>query len=451
MHGLKTGFFVLSFAFVFQSYGLSKYDVQIGYFNYNFISQTKDFELPRSTIHFLLLHYQTADFEVFRPGSRNEFASGFQTRVSGFYGMESPAFSNLNVQDLYYQNDILTIGRKVYRWSLLDSFWQLGAIEPQYRSRSFLPVEQGLTGLFLDIPIVSYGYPIKLHIFATPIFFPDQGPGYLLEDGRFIAQNPWFTLPPTEAYISNTGVTDSLKYNVIIPSINRIIFNSGFGGMLTFGEVEQSGLYVQIGAFTKPNNQLNTAAEAFLQPNNAILVDIFPEAELQKITFADLKYQFENELHLNIGAMLENNASLGQDSSLTRVTMNQRALGHFSLSHPFSKIAGEFKMGVLVPLVKDQLVTTGPQLSELRQILTSQKYPSRVQYQMEAQNKWGRLLYRVSPEEQFELISASLQFPIKNHVYLTLLTELFKAPAQRGFYTKYANLDWLHLGVTYVF
>jgi len=442
--------FFISSVFV-PAWGVAKYDVRLGYFNYNFISQTRNFELPRSTIHFLSLEYQTEDFEVFFPGLDSSATEGFQSRLSGFYGLESPAFSNLNVQDLYYQDGALSIGRKVYNWSLLDGFWQLGVIEPQYRSRSFLPVEQGLTGVFLDIPISSDLFPASLHIFATPVFFPDQGPGFLLEDGRFIAQNPWFTLPPREAYISSTGVTDTLRYNVVIPNLNRIILNSGFGGLLTVGNMDGPGLYFQVGSFAKPNNRLNMSAQAFLQPNENILVEVFPEVEIQHVTFADLRYQSESDLVFHLGAFSERNRSLGQDPSLTRVTLAQRVLGHFSVSYPLYFWKSEARFGVLSPLLKDEFLGAGPQLSVLKQILTSQKWQSSSQYQLELRNQVFRLAYRISPEEQFELLSASVNAPIDEHVYLTLLTELFKAPAQRGFYTKYANLDWLHLGVTYVF
>ena len=438
----------------FQSFGLSKYDVRMSYFNYSFISQTRDFEIPRTNIHFLSLDFQTSDFQVFAPSQNQDNearGNGFQSRVSGFYALESPAFSNLNVQDFYYQDEILAIGRKVYRWSQLDSIWQMGILEPQYRSRSFLPVEQGLTGLFLNIPITAWKLPIGLHIFASPMFFPDQGPGYLLEDGRFIAQNPWFTLPPTEAYISNTGVTDSLKYSIVIPSINRIVLNSSFGGMLTFGESENLGWYSQLGSFVKPNSRLNVAANAYVQANDSILVEIHPEVELQKLLFADFQYRFSNLLTINTGLIFENNEAVAQDSSLTRVSMTQRSLAHATVTLPLRLASSALRFGVLAPIGSDQVKVTGEKLEELRQILTSQRWQSRPQYQLEYQHGWGRVQYRTSPEENFELIAASFEVPVDEHWLITAQAELFKAPAQSGYYTRYANLDWAHLGVTYAF
>jgi hypothetical protein len=428
-----------------------RYDVRLTYFNYNFISQTRDFQLPKSTIHFLGIEYKTTDFEVFKPGGKNDFASGFQSRISGFYAIESPAFSNLNVQDLYYQHGVLAIGRKVYRWSLLDHIWRLGIIEPQYRARSFVPVEQGLVGLFLDIPISNHSTPLMLHVFASPIFFPDQGPGYLLEDGRFIAQNPWFLLPPTEAYVSKTGVTDNLKYNVEIPSINRIVFNSSFGGMLVVGDFDKSGFYSQFGSFSKPNNQLSTGAKAFLQGGGNIGVDIFPELDMQQVSFVDVRYRFENRLAFHVGALMEKNEALRQNVSITRVTLAKRALGHISMSQPLDAIKSELRASLLQPLIRDEFIFSGNQVPELGQILISQKWPSSILYQIELNHRLGHILYRQSPQESFELIAASLEFPYSRNIYFTAMMELLKAPSQKGFYTKYANLDWAHLGFGYVF
>jgi len=443
--------FILLKIFIVSSLDSNAYEVKLSYFNYTFLSQTRDFELPKSTIHFLGLYYKTTGFEVFKPGKKNEFQSGFQSRISGFYAIESPAFSNLNVQDLYYQHDVLAVGRKVYRWSLLDHTWQLGVIEPQYRSRSFLPIEQGLTGLFLDMPIRTHETTVTLHIFASPLFFPDQGPGYLLEDGRFIAQNPWFILPPTEAYVATTGVTDSLKYDVVIPSIDRIVLNSTFGGMLVLGDHNKSGLYAQIGAFSKPNNQLGTAAKAFLQTGNNILVEIFPEVDIQRVSFADIHYRLESNLAIYAGALLETNELHRQNTDLTRVTLAKRALSHLSISVPLIELESEFRAGLLHPIISDQFVTAGNQAQELGKILASQKWPAGALYQVELNHDRGRVLYRLGPREKFELIALSLELPVSRNIYFSTMIELFKAPSQRGFYTRFANLDWAHIGFTYVF
>ncbi len=153
----------------------------------------------------------------------------------------------------------LTIGRQKRNWSYLDEEFNLGVWQPQLRWDYLAPKQQGLTGVFFDWSLSSN---LHFSFFTSPLFLPDQGPNYALDNGRFTSSNRWFSPPQSRvALFDGTPYAKDtpLYYKIDRPSEEDILMHSSFG----FGvRYEGPGpFWTQVNYAYKPRNQIHLGIE----------------------------------------------------------------------------------------------------------------------------------------------------------------------------------------------
>lgn len=152
-----------------------------------------------------------------------------------------------------------TIGRARQTWSSLDDFWNLGVTQPIFMWNQAVPEQQGLTGVFVKIPVFEKKF--SLTFFGSYLFIPSQGPTYELSNGQLTSSNPWFNDPVQ--LINLSGQQADLNYKINIPRIQNIVFRHSIG--FQFGtEINKKDFTFNAFYLNKPRNELLLPFEAFL-------------------------------------------------------------------------------------------------------------------------------------------------------------------------------------------
>ncbi len=211
--------------------------------------------------------------------------------LSGAVAFGEASLNYLNITEFYYEdkfieNGTFSVGRRKMNWSDLDSRWGLGLWEPVFKWNPLSPERQGLSGLFWQAPFNRH---FDLTLFASPLFFPDQGPSYDIADGSFVRTNPWFHRPPDSIKIF--GETTQIEYQLQTPNDAQVVFQTSYGAKLAFGDPQN--LYFQVSYTYKPSNQLAIGYSGILDiPKDRGVVDLQPQVFFHHLTGADLSYQF---------------------------------------------------------------------------------------------------------------------------------------------------------------
>lgn len=211
----------------------------------------------------------------------------FKINLTGQYAIGNSVLSYLNIREIYYTNRIddkslLHVGRKLHNWSALDTVWNLGVYQPQFKWNPLAPENQGLTGLFWTKNDAGLG----LILFASPLYIPDQGASYELKDGQFQSGNPWFSAPP-----QNIKFQDQLlpiDYDIAKPETSSVIFQTQYGAQLRLGAGD--GYFANIGGIYKPANQLALGYKGVLVTTR-VRVDVTPKIYFENVYSADVGYR----------------------------------------------------------------------------------------------------------------------------------------------------------------
>lgn len=211
----------------------------------------------------------------------------FMLNLTGVYAVGQSVLSYLNIREIYFtyqidSNSKIHVGRKLFNWSSLDSDWNLGFYQPQFRWNPINPENQGLTGIFWERNEPIWG----LTLFASPVYVPDQGPGYELKDGQFERSNPWFSNPPQN--IRFQGQLFPIDYNIHRPETSDVIFQQVYSASLRLGE--RKGFFTNVAGSFKPAHQLALAYKPVLVTTR-VRVDVTPKVYLENIYSADLGYR----------------------------------------------------------------------------------------------------------------------------------------------------------------
>jgi hypothetical protein len=197
-----------------------------------------------------------------------------ETQTSGFaYKFNPVAQGDFNNKDEFYLGVPeafvqprkiapwfgLTIGRKKRTWSKADEEFNLGLWQPQLRWDYLAPVQQGLTGVFFDWrlhPELSFTF------FTSPLAFPDQGPQYRLNNGRFESSNRWFEQPHSRLQFGGESAVSRdapLYFEINKPSEEEIIMHSSFGFGVHYDVSKQ--VWTNLNYAYKPRNQIHLGIE----------------------------------------------------------------------------------------------------------------------------------------------------------------------------------------------
>jgi hypothetical protein len=218
----------------------------------------------------------------------------FNIDLEAQYAVGKPILSYTNAREIYFfqenENINISYGRRLHQWSQLEEAWDLGFFQPQFRWNPIDPSAQGLVGIFLDNQEVnttlSKPQNFRWTLFGSPLFIPDQGPGYELKQGQFEASNPWFNPPPQN--VEFNGQVLPIDYNVHVPQTNDVIFQSIYGGQL--GYQFDSGMYFQASFISKPSHQIALTYKAVLVADR-VRADIIPKMYREQDMAFDLGYK----------------------------------------------------------------------------------------------------------------------------------------------------------------
>lgn len=222
-----------------------------------------------------------------------ELGGSFATAVENYSNIYVPeAFLELQTEDFTeaeLNGDFrgrVSAGRRLETWSQLDRNWDLGLWEPLNRFDALRPIDQGLTGVFIEAGTGDF----KLVAFASPIYVPEQSGNFSLQNGRFKSASPWFT-EPTDRLILFSETTQ-VQYDIITPSTGSVISHSSGGILLRYGSL-QDGFYTQASYMFKPRNQLSTPFEGSLNltdTSSFAFVQVNPQVIYHQLAGAELGY-----------------------------------------------------------------------------------------------------------------------------------------------------------------
>lgn len=147
-------------------------------------------------------------------------------------------------------------GRKIETWSALDHEWKMGLWGPLFNWDPLRPQEQGLAGFFSKIKLSNW----EVTFFGSPLFFPDQGPQFALNEGSFESHSRWFS-PPQER-IEVFQKESDIYYKLQKPRTEEIVLQPSWAMRLLYGDPGE-GFWGQWSISYKPMNQLHLGVEAF--------------------------------------------------------------------------------------------------------------------------------------------------------------------------------------------
>lgn len=205
----------------------------------------------------------------------------------------APLLSYIKVKELYYQfqtneREVFTLGRYHETWSNLDSRWSFGAIEPTFEWNPLNRESLALTGVFWRRSESG----LSLSAFWSPIFIPDQGPNFEIDNqGRFTRKNPWFQTPPDSFRPFANATSDSnILYRLERPPDSELVSQNTLGGSLEY----QAGDAVTLRTtyFYKPMNQLALSYRgAYVVSTDEGQVDILPQVTFHRLASADFVFK----------------------------------------------------------------------------------------------------------------------------------------------------------------
>jgi hypothetical protein len=183
----------------------------------------------------------------------------------------------------------IALGRKKEMWSRLDSDWTLGLWQPFHRFDALRSIEQGMTGAFTGYRSGSF----EILAFASPVFIPEQGPGFELEDGRFSTRNQWFSEPTDK--LALFGKDTAIHYAIEMPEATHVVMHPEAGLLTRFGSQADLGSSLQLAIMKKPRNQLSLPFDGVLNiTRDEAQVRFAPQVVYHNLASADVLYRERN-------------------------------------------------------------------------------------------------------------------------------------------------------------
>jgi len=222
--------------------------------------------------------------------------SKFVLKANGLFAPGSETERYYAVPEFYYQignqdpdvtqKRTFSIGRKIETWSEFDDQWKLGLWQPLARWDYIRPETQGLVGLFFDVKANSL---IRLTAAYTPLFVPDQGPGFKLKDGQFQSDNRWFLAPHQN--IELNGVQSPTFYTIDRPQTWDVVNQQGGAVKIEAGDFGQ-GTWVRASYANMPSNQLHLGIDPGQSVNETSLV-IHPMVVRHEVATLESGFRWE--------------------------------------------------------------------------------------------------------------------------------------------------------------
>lgn len=378
--------------------------------------------------------------------------------IEGAVAFGAPLLNYLNVSEVYFQtktaeNERLFIGRKLMNWNELDQRWNFGLWQPLFQWNPLSPQQQGLTGLFWQADRSFY----SITIFASPIFIPNQGPSYEIENGNFVQGNPWFHNPPESVRIFQE-VTD-VDYTIERPQETQVVFQTSYGAKLTFGNPEEA--MAQLSYMYKPSNELAIGYSGLLDTSKLRgLVDLKPQVFNHSLSGIDLSHRIGFFRYGISGVFDRPQKDLQFDDKWTHPEFQDAIL-----VSPFM----EFLMGSST-LSFQTLNISGGEVTEVGDMASGDRAPLTLRYPFQqafkvsfetrlqlknARRLTSRASYTISDKNDFEYIQWNLNYKFSSlwsgFSELELVRAGDETAANQNEIAQYKNLDRFMVGAAYVF
>jgi hypothetical protein len=381
---------------------------------------------------------------------------GLQGEVKGMFSPGAPVLSYLNISQLYWQDQELRVGRKKEKWSDIDTRWNLGLYQPLFKWNPLLPEEQGLTGIFISIGRSDLAIPWGMTLMGSPLFIPDQGAGFEIQNGRFVKNNPFFQTPPSQVQVQNQ--VDAIEYTIERPDTNDIIMNRSFAARAFVGD-ELDGFYAQLASAYKPMNQLALGFEGFLGTNSSLEITVLPSVTYHSLISGDLHFARKGFL-VGVSYLSESPESPEYDSRWTYARY-----GKSQMISPFIGFKNR-EMGIALSYISisgGETTATGPRAANAKDVIP-QRFPFKAAYRLSAQAElirikkksvFGDASYMQNPGADWSLLQTDIH--VQFHRFWTAFGGVQLAKAQdsqagkQSYLNPFQNNDSVNLGVSYVF
>ncbi|WP_413568153.1 hypothetical protein ACLWBD_10600 [Bdellovibrio sp. HCB117] len=378
--------------------------------------------------------------------------------VAGGVAMGAPLLNYLNISEFYVQsrqneNETYYIGRKRMLWNELDARWDLGVWEPLFKWNPLQPERQGLVGLFYQVDKPYY----TLVLFASPLFLPDQGPSFEIENGSFVKGNPWFRRPPESIKIFSEAT--AIDYNFDRPNETQVVLQNSFGAKISFGDPQS--FRAQLSYIYKPANQLAIGYDGNLdmaQLKGA--VELQPQVFYHSLAGMDVSYKV-NQVRMGVSGLYDrpNKDDIFEEQWTHPVFEDAVLLSPFvewtngrwgvNLQH-LDIIGGDVREeGELANPDRAALMTRYP-YKQAQQISLMTNYAFRKNRRL-----IGKLSITHSDKNQFDLVRLSARFRLSGIWSLVGEMQMVKAgeltASNQNEIAQFVNNDRLMLGAAYVF
>jgi hypothetical protein len=127
--------------------------------------------------------------------------------------------------EAYVSYGDFALGRKKITWSAWEEPWGQSLVQPRFMDDKLNNTQAGLIGLFYE----HEGKYTNFRAVFSPIYLPEMGPHYWLDNQHFVSKNPWFN-PPQTTFLYE-GQQTNINYNLDYPNDLNVINRPG-GGMV---------------------------------------------------------------------------------------------------------------------------------------------------------------------------------------------------------------------------
>ena len=258
----------------------------------------------------------------------------------------APILNYIKIKDLSAElksseKEKFVLGRRQQFWSSLDSRWAFGLIEPTFKWNPLNRERLALTGIFWQRDDSDF----SLSAFWSPLYIPDQGPNFEIDqNGKFTQKNPWFSKPPeTFRPFPNATSDSTIQYSLKRPPDSEIIGQTTLGG--SFEKLMFERLLTRLTYFYKPMNQLALAykGSSYVIETDQGQVDLFPEVIYHRVIAADLIFK-SGLFEMGASYVQDNPINENFDPEWTSPVYEEAQIysAYVQINHRHQKISFEF-------------------------------------------------------------------------------------------------------------
>lgn len=263
---------ILILLFPIQAFGLA----EVGIDSSGFLRKSADRASSASTL-FLGPQFGTQGRSL---GGMMDLKALMYAEDSSLYTAEAKNAYLSTGTDFFHLHQF-TLGRRVYEFSRMDDFWQMGMWQPRFLWDPIQPEIVGLTGLFYTFGsrywrIIAYGSGVAI---------PERGAPVESSQGQ-ISGGPWFRPLPEAARIEGAQVP--IRYSIEYPSTSEMIFRPSFLSGIRFGDTV--GFWGGITYGLMPVHQPEISMDIFAKPDG-VEVDLFPQFTHHHLLTTEMGYR----------------------------------------------------------------------------------------------------------------------------------------------------------------